>query len=242
METTGTTIELAHPLLKTIGKLADARQIEAYVVGGYVRDLLLGLVDKDVDVLVLDDGVEFAREFAKEIGKETVVAFERFGTAMVPVEGGKVEFVGARKEVYDPNSRKPVVTTGTLKDDLLRRDFTINALAASLNAGSFGKLFDEFGGIQDLHEGILRTPLDPAKTFEDDPLRIMRAIRFASQLGFRIEENVLAALKTMSSRLTIISQERKTDEFLKILATEKPSVGLRLMYDTGVMQIVFPEV
>ncbi len=236
------TIEVTNPLLHTIGKLADENGIEAYVVGGCVRDYLLELGDKDVDILVIGDGVEFAKKVAKRLGTETVVAFERFGTAMVPMNGGKVEFVGARKEKYDANSRKPVVEIGTLKDDLLRRDFTVNALAVSINKATFGKLHDEFNGLQDLRDGILRTPLDPVKTFEDDPLRIMRAIRFASQLGFTIEEKAFDAIETMNDRLTIISQERITDEFLKILKTEKPSVGVRLMFDTGVMHIVFPEV
>ena len=236
------TIEVTNPLLHTIGRLADENGIEAYVVGGCVRDYLLELGDKDVDILVIGDGVEFAKQVAKQFGTETVVAYERFGTAMVPMNGGKVEFVGARKEKYDPNSRKPVVEIGTLRDDLLRRDFTVNALAVSINKATFGTLHDEFNGLQDLRDGILRTPLDPVKTFEDDPLRIMRAIRFASQLGFTIEENAFDAIETMKDRLTIVSQERITGEFLTILKTEKPSVGLRLMFNTGVMHIVFPEV
>ncbi len=235
-------IEIIHPLLIAIGKLADDEGIEAYVVGGYVRDKILGLGDKDIDILVLGDGVAFARKVAKHFGTETIVAYERFGTAMVPINGGKVEFVGARKESYDPQSRKPAVEVGTLMDDLLRRDFTINTLAVSINRETFGTLHDAFNGIEDLRNGILRTPLDPVKTFEDDPLRILRAIRFASQLNFVIEETTLHALKAMCERLKIISQERITDEFLKILKSGKPSVGLRLMFDTGVMQIVFPEV
>lgn len=235
-------IEIKNPLLRTIGALADELGVEAYVVGGYVRDYLLELGDKDVDILVLGDGVEFAKKFSKRVGTETVVAFERFGTAMVPINGSKVEFVGARKEQYDSDSRKPNVEAGTLRDDLLRRDFTVNALAVSLNKETFGKLHDEFNGAQDLREGILRTPLDPVKTFEDDPLRIMRAIRFASQLGFTIEARAFEAIKAMKDRLSIVSQERVTDEFLKILKTEKPSIGLRLMYDTQVMHRVYPEV
>lgn len=242
MRDINTTIEIRSPLLKSIGALADELNIEAYVVGGWVRDQMLGLGDKDIDILVIGDGVEFAKHVAKKFGTETVVAFERFGTAMVPINGGKVEFVGARKEKYDSGSRKPAVEVGTLRDDLLRRDFTVNALAVSINNNTFGALHDAFGGIQDLNDGILRTPLDPVKTFEDDPLRILRAIRFASQLGFSIEEKALDAITTMKDRLAIISQERITDEFFKILKTEKPSVGLRLMFDTGVMHIVFPEV
>lgn len=235
-------IEISNPLLRQIGALADANGLEAYVVGGYVRDYLLEQGDKDIDILVIGDAIQFAKIVAEKLGTETVVAFERFGTAMLPINGGKVEFVGARKEAYDPGSRKPLVTGGTLHDDLLRRDFTVNTLAVSINKNTFGALHDQFNGMQDLRDGILRTPLDPLKTFEDDPLRIMRAIRFASQLKFKIEENTFTALRTMKDRLGIISQERITDEFLKILKTDQPSIGLRLMYDTGVMHIVFPEI
>ncbi|MBI5473207.1 MAG: HD domain-containing protein [Ignavibacteriae bacterium] len=242
MPEVNTNIQFTHPLLRTIGAIADAQGLDVYVVGGYVRDQLLGLGDKDIDILVIGDGVEFARAVARRLGVGSPVAFERFGTAMVPVDGGKIEFVGARRETYDPESRKPIVTTGTLRDDLLRRDFTVNALAASLNQKTYGELHDELGGMDDLRTGILRTPLDPAKTFDDDPLRIMRAIRFAAQLGFAIDEKAFAAITSMKDRLTIVSQERITDEFLKILKTNKPSVGLRLLHDCGVMQIVFPEI
>lgn len=238
----GDTIPLENQLLKRIGELADAAHVEAYVVGGYVRDLLLGTGEKDVDVLILGDGVAFARRVADALGVDTVVTYERFGTAFIPLGGGKVEFVGARKEVYDPASRNPRVEMGTLRDDLLRRDFTVNALAISINAGTFGQLRDEFNGVQDLRAGVLRTPADPLITFNEDPLRILRAIRFASQLGFTIEQRTLTALKETIQRLSIVSQERITDEFMKILKTSKPSVGLRLMYDTGVMTIVFPEI
>lgn len=235
-------IVITNDLLRSIGALADQMRVQAYVVGGYVRDLLLETGDKDIDILVIGDGIEFAKAFAKETGTGSVVAFERFGTAMVPGKGGKVEFVGARKEKYDPDTRKPIVTIGTLHDDLSRRDFTVNALAVGLNEETFGTLYDEFDGLKDLQNGILRTPLDPVKTFEDDPLRIMRAIRFSSQLGFVIEEGALRAIESMKDRLSIISQERISEEFLKILKTPQPSIGLRLMYDAGVMNIVFPEV
>ncbi len=234
-------IELTNPLLRTIGALADEQHLEAYVVGGYVRDALLGLEDQDVDILVIGDGIAFGRTVARALGAESVVAFERFGTAMVQLDGGKVEFVGARKERYDPDSRKPMVVTGTLRDDLERRDFTVNALAACLNRNSFGTLHDEFGGLQDLHDRILRTPREPATTFDDDPLRIMRAIRFAAQLNFTIHPETLKAITHMKDRLAIVSQERISDEFFKLLKTAVPSVGLRLLYDTGVLQIVFPE-
>jgi poly(A) polymerase len=235
-------IDLSNPLLKKIGALADKEQMETYVVGGYVRDFLLGRGDADIDILVIGDGIEFAKKSARELGASNVVPFEHFGTAMIPFEGSKIEFVGARKEHYDADSRNPVVAVGTLKDDLRRRDFTVNALAVSINHDTYGRLHDEFGGIRDMNEKILRTPLDPAKTFDDDPLRIMRAIRFASQLAFTIEERAFEAIKSMKDRLNIVSQERITDEFLKILKTNQPSIVLRLMYDAGVMQIVFPEI
>jgi tRNA nucleotidyltransferase/poly(A) polymerase len=237
-----TRIELTNPLLRTIGRLADEAREEVFVVGGYVRDYLLGREDKDIDILVIGDGIRFAKQFARVVNTESVVAFERFGTAMVPMEGGKVEFVGARKETYEAASRKPVVEVGTLEDDLARRDFTVNALAVSLNHDAFGRLYDRFNGVRDLHEGILRTPLEPMKTFDDDPLRIMRAIRFASQLNFSIEPAALDAIITMKERLRMISQERITEEFFKLLKTDKPSVGLRLLYDTGVLRIIFPEI
>ncbi len=235
-------IAIAHPLLERIGALADEIGVEVYVVGGYVRDLLLGIADRDIDILVMGDGVTFAKSVAGRLGIRTVVTFEQFGTAMVPVENGKVEFVGARKERYDSDSRNPQVSAGSLEEDLLRRDFTVNALAVSLNKGRWGTLLDPFNGREDLAARLLRTPLEPERTFEDDPLRMMRAIRFASQLQFTVEENAVTAIRTMKGRLAIVSQERITEEFLKILRSPKPSVGLRLMFDTGVLQIVFPEI
>ena len=235
-------IDLAHPLLAEIGAAADEAGLEVYVVGGYVRDLILGEVDRDIDILVMGDGVAFARTVAARLNIHTVVAYERFGTAMVPIENGKVEFVGARKERYDSGSRNPEGSAGTLQDDLLRRDFTVNTLAVSLNKERFGTLLDPFNGRGDLAARILRTPLDPEQTFDDDPLRIMRAIRFASQLEFAIEDRVRAAIGSMKGRLAIVSQERITEEFLKILKSRKPSIGLRLLFDSGVLHIVFPEI
>ncbi len=236
------TVELLHPLLPQIGRIADQAEVEAYVVGGYVRDLLLGRGDQDVDIVVLGDGIAFARRVARSLGINTVVAFERFGTAMIPVPGGKVEVVGARREVYSSGSRDPEVAAGTLQDDLLRRDFTVNAMAASLNAGTFGRLLDPLGGQVDLESRLLRTPLDPRKTFEDDPLRIMRAFRFAAQLGFRVDQAAFAAARALRERLAIVSQERITEEFLKIMMAEKPSIALKLMAETGVLDLVFPEI
>ena len=236
------TLELSHPLLAEIGRLADAAGIRAYVVGGYVRDLLLGRRDQDVDIVVMGDGVAFARHVARALGVATVVAFEKFGTAMIPAEGGKVEVVGARREVYHPDSRDPDVAAGTLQEDLQRRDFTVNAMAASLNEGTFGRLLDPLDGRGDLRRRILRTPLDPTRTFEDDPLRIMRAFRFAAQLEFQLDPAVLAAARALRERIGIVSQERVTEEFLKILGSAQPSVGLKLMADAGILPQVFPEI
>jgi poly(A) polymerase len=235
-------IELSKPVLRTIGDLADEAGVQVYVVGGYVRDMLLGKDVNDIDLVVLGDGIAFARRVADSFEKKKLVVYEKFGTAMLFIEPMKIEFVGARKESYVSDSRKPSVDSGTLSDDLLRRDFTINAMAVSLNRQTWGKLDDPFNGRGDLSEKLIRTPLDPQKTFEDDPLRIMRAIRFACQLGFSVDIRTRDAVKQMSSRLSIVSQERITDEFMKILACPAPSVGLMLMFETRVMSIVFPEV
>jgi poly(A) polymerase len=235
-------ISLEHPLLEAVGALADRSGTEAYVVGGYVRDLLLGRGDMDIDILVIGDGISFARTVARELGAGPVVTFERFGTARISTEEGKVEFVGARKETYDPESRNPAVAPATLAEDLLRRDFTVNAMAASLNRETFGLLHDPLGGIADLEARLLRTPLDPEKTFDDDPLRMMRAARFASQLEFSVDPPVLEAIIRMRDRISIVAGERLSEEFLRILATPAPSVGLRLMFETGLLQIVFPEI
>jgi poly(A) polymerase len=233
---------LRQPLLKTIATVGENAGLEVYVVGGFVRDLMLGRDDKDIDILVIGDGIAFAHHVATAMGRNTVVVYEKFGTAMLPLDDGKIEFVGARKEVYNENSRKPLVTTGTLEDDLRRRDFTINAMAIALNGSHAGELVDPFHGQKDLDARVLRTPLDARQTFDDDPLRMMRAIRFASQLGFSIEESAIRAMREMKDRLAIISQERISDEFMKVLMSPVPSVGLRLMQDTGVMHLVFPEI
>lgn len=227
--------------LRTVGETADRLGTEVYVVGGYVRDLLLGRAVKDIDVTVLGDGIAFARRAAEALGGRQVVVFEKFGTAMVPLDGGKLEFVAARKESYARDSRKPRVTRAALSDDLSRRDFTVNAIAASLNAGRFGEVADPLDGRADLRAGLLRTPLDPSRTFDDDPLRMMRAVRFAAQLGFRIDPAALEAIPPMADRLAIVSRERITDEFMKILAAPKPSVGLALIQKTGLTKHVFPE-
>lgn len=235
-------LDIREPLLKTIGEVADRLSTPAFVVGGYVRDFLLGKRVKDIDVVVLGQGIEFGKNVAQEMGRTNLVVFENFGTAMLQLEDVKLEFVGARKESYHRYSRKPKVEVGSLDDDLSRRDFTVNAMAVSLNAADFGRLLDPFDGRRAMEEKILRTPLNPEATFDDDPLRIMRAFRFACQLEFSIVSPVLEASKKMAPRLKIVSQERITDEIMKILSCRKPSVGLRLMDETGVLKVVFPEV
>jgi poly(A) polymerase len=235
-------IDIQDQLLKRVGEIADKTSTQAFVVGGFVRDLLLGKQVKDIDIVVIGDGIGFGHYVAHELGRSNLVVFENFGTAMLQLDNNKVEFVGARKESYSKFSRKPKVEGGTLDDDLCRRDFTVNAMAVSLNASDFGRLVDPFQGQEAMHEKVLRTPLDPTATFDDDPLRIMRAFRFSCQLGFEIEPSVMEAAMSMAPRLKIVSQERITDEFLKILASTKPSIGLQLMHEAGVLKVVFPEV
>ena len=233
-------LELNSDLLVKIGSIADRASVEAYVVGGYVRDRLLGKEVTDIDIVVVGDGVAFARTVAKEFNSNVVV-FEKFGTAMLPLDQGKIEFVTARSESYAPESRKPSVSPATLESDLSRRDFTVNTLAASLNRARWGELVDRFQGELDMASKLLRTPLDPEKTFDDDPLRMMRAVRFASQLQFEIDPAAFEAIRAMAKRITIVSQERVTDEFMKILASPLPSVGLKLLHSTGLAKFVFPE-
>jgi poly(A) polymerase len=235
-------IDIQDQLLKRVGEIADKSAMQAFVVGGFVRDFLLGKQVKDIDIVVLGDGIGFGRHVAHELGSSNLVVFENFGTAMLQLDDGKMEFVGARKESYTKFSRKPKVEGGTLDDDLRRRDFTVNAMAVSLNAADFGRLVDPFQGREAMREKVLRTPLDPMATFDDDPLRIMRAFRFSCQLGFAIEPSVLAAAASMAPRLKIVSQERITDEFMKILASRKPSIGLQMMHEAEVLKVVFPEV
>ncbi|HOV98883.1 MAG TPA: HD domain-containing protein [Bacteroidota bacterium] len=236
-----TALPLNDPLLKKIGMLADTAPVEAYVVGGYVRDFILGKECSDIDIVVIGNGIEFAKLVARELGIREPVIYENFGTAMLPFGERKLEFVGSRKESYNRDSRKPIVATGTLAEDLSRRDFTINAMAVSLNSKTFGKLVDPFNGREDIERKLLRTPLDPEETFDDDPLRIMRAMRFAAQLQFNVDASVITAAQKMAQRLSIVSQERISDEFLKILAAPKPSIGLALLQETGALKIVFPE-
>jgi len=232
---------LQDPIFSKITALADAQGKEAYLVGGYVRDLILRRPTKDIDVMIVGSGIEFAKSLAGEMGGKTnLVIYKNFGTALVQSGSTAIEFVGARKESYDRDSRKPVVENGTKEDDLQRRDFTINALAASLNATTFGEVTDMFGGAADIDKKCIRVPNDPDVTFSDDPLRMMRAIRFASQLNFRIEDGTYDGITRNCERITIVSQERITDELNKILLSPKPSAGFKLLFNTGILSLIFP--
>ncbi len=236
---------LDHSIFRLIGEAADELGYESYLIGGYVRDLILKRKKpKDIDVVAVGSGIELAQLVAQKLGGKKVNVFKNFGTAQVVLKEQdlELEFVGARKESYQRDSRKPIVENGTREDDQKRRDFTINALAISLNASSFGEMLDPFNGLQDLKDGIIRTPLDPHVTFSDDPLRMMRAIRFASQLDFTIEESSLEAIKEQSDRLQIISMERIMEELNKIMSSPKPSKGLILLYRTGLLNYFLPEV
>ena len=232
---------LTHPVFKRVGELADERGQRAFVIGGYVRDLLLGRPCKDIDIVTEGSGIELARATAARMGIKQVHVFKNFGTAMFRARDYEIEFVGARKESYTRGSRKPVVEDGTLEDDQNRRDFTINAMAISLNAATFGKLVDPFGGLDDLDRKWVRTPLDPDITYSDDPLRMMRAVRFASQLGFRIEEGSLEAIRRNAKRLEIISAERIHTELNKIILSPRPSRGFKLLFKTKLLHQFFPE-
>ncbi len=232
------------PIFKQIGASADELGVTCYVIGGYVRDRLLDRgKGKDIDVVVVGSGIEVAKKVAKALpGKNHLSVFKNFGTAQVKHGDLEIEIVGARKESYRSNSRKPIVEDGTLEDDQNRRDFTINALAIGLSKEEYGQLLDPFGGLEDLEKGILRTPLEPEVTYSDDPLRMMRAIRFAAQLNFQIEGKSIVAIKKQAHRLKIISVERIMDEFNKIMKTPKPSVGLSLLYQTGLLEQFLPEI
>ncbi|MEW6653020.1 MAG: CCA tRNA nucleotidyltransferase [Bacteroidota bacterium] len=231
-----------YSFLSKLTEVATVRGEQVYLVGGFVRDILIGRIKQEMDFLIVGDGPAFAKAFADKLGVNEVVIFKNFGTAHFNYNGIELEFVGARRESYTRVSRNPKVTIGTLDDDLDRRDFTVNTLAVSMNKDNFGELHDKFNGLDDIKNKVIKTPLDPLKTFDDDPLRIMRAFRFASQLNFEVELQVLQAASNMAERLRIVSQERITDEFLKILESPKPSVGLKLIYETGVMKVIFPEI
>lgn len=215
---------------------------ESFVIGGFVRDILLERPSNDIDIVTVGSGIELAKKTASLINeKKEVKYYGRFGTAMIRMKDKEIEFVGARKESYDPSSRKPTVENGTIEDDQNRRDFTINALAISLNEDNFGELIDPFNGLRDLSDKIIRTPLDPDITYSDDPLRMMRAIRFATQLGFTIEKESFNAIKRNADRIKIISMERVSEELNKIMLSPKPSTGFKLLDSSGLLKIIFPQ-
>jgi putative nucleotidyltransferase with HDIG domain len=236
-------------LLLHIGSAADTYGNEVYVVGGFVRDWVLNdrfgysiPETREIDFTVINGGLSFAHRIAESLGVSHIVTFERFGTCLVPYNDFKLEFVQARAEEYDPSSRKPIVyQAGDLYTELARRDFTVNALARRITANGLGEIIDFFNGIDDLQKKLLRTPLEPYKTFDDDPLRMIRAIRFASRFGFSIDGSALRAIKKTCNRIAIVSQERITDEIVKIMMTDTPSIGLKLLLKTGLLELLFPE-
>jgi poly(A) polymerase len=229
-------------IFKKIGHAAEKLGMETYLIGGFVRDKLIDRETKDADIVCVGDGIKLAKEVASRFNPPPRVAvYKTYGTAHIKADEFDLEFVGARKESYQYHSRNPEVKPGTLKDDQDRRDFTINALAVSLNEKDYGKLIDPFCGLEDLKKKIIRTPLEPVQTFSDDPLRMMRAIRFATQLNFAIEEKTFQAIKDNAYRINIISQERITDELNKIISSPKPSIGFDLLYKTGLLHIIFPQ-
>ncbi len=229
-------------VLRLVGEQADSLGLEAYAVGGYVRDCLMGRESKDIDFVTVGSGIELAKSVAKRLGRGAHLAvFRNFGTAQVTGCGPELEFVGARKESYSHDSRKPIVEDGTLEDDISRRDFTVNAMAMCVNAGRFGEVVDLYGGMADLERRVLKTPLNPDNTFSDDPLRMMRAVRFATQLRFAINANTYEGICSNADRLDIISRERIADELNKIMKAPKPSIGWRLLFDTGLLHYILPE-
>lgn len=231
---------LRHPIFEHITRVVDRMGVEAYVVGGYVRDHYLGRPSTDIDVVVVGSGTAVAEELGRELGVKVSI-FKTYGTAMLRWRGQEVEFVGARRESYSPESRNPRVEPGTLEDDQRRRDFTINAMAWCINGARFGELVDPFDGMYDLEDCIIRTPCEPCQTFSDDPLRMMRAVRFASQLGFDIDDETYEGICHEVERIAIISKERISTELMKIMASPAPSIGLTLMRNTGLLKHVLPE-
>lgn len=229
-------------IFKKIAKAAEKLRLPCYLIGGFVRDKLLNRPTKDADIMCVGDGIELAHNTSELFNPKPPVAyFKNFGTAQIKLPDFEIEFVGARKESYEHHSRKPAVESGTLEDDLLRRDFTINTLSVELNLNNFGNIIDRFDGIKHLHEKIIKTPSEPTKTFSDDPLRMLRAVRFATQLGFTIEADTFNAISLNAERIKIISQERITDELNKIMLTEKPSVGWKLLQQSGLLKFIFPQ-
>jgi poly(A) polymerase len=241
MKTQNFAHKIQHPVFKVVSQIISEKGLEAYVIGGFVRDLLLDRPSKDIDIVVVGDGLALAEEAAKILRVKKVSLFKNFGTAQFNYKDLDIEFVGARKESYQEDSRKPAIEVGSLSDDQKRRDFKINALAIDLRKESFGQLIDPFDGLNDLEKGILKTPLDPNTTYSDDPLRMMRAIRFATQLNFQIERASLEAILANASRLQIISQERIMDELNKIILSDCPSRGFELLLSTKLLHEFFPE-
>ena len=232
---------LTHPVFKLISECSAEMNIQSFVIGGWVRDLLLKRPCKDIDIVAIGSGIDLAKQVSKKLGKQfQVTVFKNFGTAQIKFDDYEIEFVGARKESYRSESRKPIVEDGTLEDDQDRRDFTINALAISLSENNYGELIDPFGGLTDLENQLIKTPLAPAITYSDDPLRMMRAIRFATQLNFAIEENSFKAIAENKERIRIVSTERITDELNKIILSPQPSIGFKLLFDSGLLRLIFP--
>lgn len=229
------------PVFHLVGEAADSLGRECYVVGGYVRDIMLRRPSTDVDFVTVGSGIEVASEVARRLKGSHLSVYRNYGTAQVKRRSVELEFVGARKESYHRESRNPVVEDGTLDDDIARRDFTVNAMALCVNAGRFGELIDRYNGIDDLRRGLIRTPLDPDVTFSDDPLRMMRAIRFATQLGFEIVDETFNAIRRNARRIEIISKERVADELMKIMRSPQPSRGWQLLFRSGLLKIIFPE-
>jgi len=233
---------LKHPVFEFIADVIGEENLQAFVIGGYVRDLLIGRPSSDIDIVVLGNGIDLARKVAARIDRKLPVSvFKNFGTAMFRFGTDEIEFVGARRESYSRNSRKPVVENGTLDDDQRRRDFTINAMAISLNRETYGQLIDPFDGLDDMDRQIIRTPLDPDVTFSDDPLRMMRAVRFATQLGYSIDDETFDAIVRNRERIGIISKERVADELHKIILAPRPSFGFLLLDQSGLLELIFPE-
>lgn len=233
---------LQKTIVETLAQAAQKNNVESYLIGGFVRDSIIGRPNKDIDVVCVGSGIDLAMQVAPLLGKDVHVSyFKNFGTAQIRWNGIEIEFVGARKESYRSESRKPIVEDGTLEDDQNRRDFTINALGISLNKANFGAMIDPFDGQGDIQKKLIRTPLDPAITFSDDPLRMMRAIRFASQLGFDIDGATFQAITEMKDRISIVSQERITDELNKIILSKTPSYGFKLLHNSGLLTLILPE-
>ncbi len=230
------------PFLKHATQTADELKVNAYIIGGFVRDLILKRSKNEIDFLIIGDGPAFASNYAEKLGIKNISIFKNFGTAHFHFKGYDLEFVGSRKESYKKGSRKPDVIPGSFEDDIKRRDFTINTLALSINKNRFGELVDTYNGFKDIENQLIKTPIDPLITFDDDPLRILRAYRFASQLNFKVDDSINFAAQKLKNRLNIVSQERISDEFLKIMASPKPSVGIKLLFNSGVLSVIFPEI